>query len=219
NRTKLEAEPEAPEAIAPTPVAAEPATASTAPAPASVAETQPSAPPLQVPAIVRRTAPVEYLIQPVGPLATNVYVFADPVTRDAIAIDTAKPCVEWLSGQLEARGWRLRLIVSTHGHWDHIGDNAAVHEWAARQAETATDTATANELNPARVSAAVIAVHPLDREMLESPQPTFAPFEIPPSVPAVELRDHMMIRTGSIEFEILHTPGHTPGSVCLYSDR
>src|SRR5438132_6286172 len=64
-RTKLEAEPEAPEAIAPTPVAAEPATASTAPAPASVAATQPSAPPPQVPAIVRRTAPVEYLIQPV----------------------------------------------------------------------------------------------------------------------------------------------------------
>src|SRR5439155_5743403 len=83
--------------------------------------------------------------------------------------------------------------VSTHGHWDHIGDNAAVAE------ETGAE----------------IAVHPLDRERLENPQPLFAPFEIPPSVPAVELAEGGEIRIGEIRLRILHTPGHTEGSVCL----
>ena len=57
----------------------------------------------------------------VGPLQTNVYVLADPASREAIAIDTAIPCLPWISGALEERGWSLRLIVSTHGHWDHVG--------------------------------------------------------------------------------------------------
>ena len=47
-------------------------------------------------------------------------------SREAIAIDTAIPSLAWISGALEERGWTLKLIVSTHGHWDHIGDNAAV---------------------------------------------------------------------------------------------
>ena len=47
-------------------------------------------------------------------------------TREAIAIDTATPCVAWVTERLAARGWTLKLIVSSHRHWDHIGDNAAV---------------------------------------------------------------------------------------------
>ena len=38
----------------------------------------------------------------VGPVATNVYVLGDEASREAIAIDTAKPCVEWLTGELAA---------------------------------------------------------------------------------------------------------------------
>ena len=51
--------------------------------------------------------------------------------------------------------------------------------------------------------------------MLTDPQPLWAPFEIPPSVPAVELAEGGEIRFGSIRLRVLHTPGHTPGSVCL----
>ena len=64
---------------------------------------------------------------------------------------------------------------------------------------------------------AEIAVHPLDRHRLEHPQPLWAPFEIPPSVPAVELAEGGEIRFGEIRLRVLHTPGHTEGSVCLWS--
>jgi hydroxyacylglutathione hydrolase len=143
---------------------------------------------------------MELLARTIGPLGTNLYVLADARTREAIAIDTAIPSVEWLSGLLVERGWTLKLIVSTHGHWDHVGDNAAMQDWTR-------DHQPGDE--------ARIAVHPLDREMLTKPQPLFAPFPIPPSVPAVELVESGHVRFGEIDLEVLHTPGHTGGSVCL----
>jgi hydroxyacylglutathione hydrolase len=136
---------------------------------------------------------VELLTRVVGPLATNVYVLADPSSREAIAIDTAIPSLDWVSGELAARGWTLKLIVTTHGHWDHMGDNARVAEHTG----------------------APIAVHPLDRDSLTHPQPLWAPFEIPPCAPAVELAEGGEIRFGDVRLRILHTPGHTEGSVCL----
>ena len=138
---------------------------------------------------------MEHLVRMVGPLATNVHVLADERTGEAIAIDTATPSVVWIADALAERGWTLRLIVSTHGHWDHIGDNAAVAE------HTGAD----------------IAVHPLDRDRLVAPRPVAAPFEIVPSVPAVELAEGGDIRFGSLRLTVWHTPGHTEGSVCLYA--
>jgi len=139
---------------------------------------------------------LERLSRVVGPVATNVHILADPASREAIAIDTAIPSLAWIAEELAARDWTLKLIVSTHGHWDHIGDNAAV---AGR-------------------TGAPIAVHPLDRQRLTDPQPSFAPFEIPPSVPAVELAEGGVVRFGAIRLRVLHTPGHTEGSVCLQAD-
>lgn len=136
---------------------------------------------------------MERLHRVVGPLATNLHVLADERSREAIAIDTATPCLAWIADELAARDWTLKLIVSTHGHWDHIGDNAVVAE------HTGAD----------------IAVHPLDRDRLEHPRPVAAPFEIPPSVPAVDLAEGGEVRFGEIRLRVLHTPGHTEGSVCL----
>jgi hydroxyacylglutathione hydrolase len=139
---------------------------------------------------------LERLSRVVGPAATNVHILVDPASREAIAIDTAIPSLAWIVDELAARDWTLKLIVSTHGHWDHIGDNAAV----------------------AGHTGADIAVHPLDRDRLTSPQPLAAPFEIPPSVPAVELAEGGVVRFGAIRLRVLHTPGHTEGSVCLQED-
>ena len=139
---------------------------------------------------------MERLSRVIGPIATNVHILADARSREAIAIDTATPSLAWIADELAARDWTLRFIVSTHGHWDHIGDNAAV----------------------AAHTGAQVAVHPLDRDRLERPQPLFAPFEIAPSVPAVELAEGGLIRFGSIRLRVLHTPGHTEGSVCLLAE-
>jgi glyoxylase-like metal-dependent hydrolase (beta-lactamase superfamily II) len=139
---------------------------------------------------------VKLLQRVVGPIATNLYVLGDEPSGEAIAIDTATPCVEWLTRTLADRGWRLKLIVSTHRHWDHIGDNAAV----------------------SAATGAAIAAHLADRHGLEHPPVSNAPFPIPPSVPALDLAEGSLIRFGDIALTVLHTPGHTEGSVCLMTD-
>ncbi len=138
---------------------------------------------------------MERIQRVIGPVSTNVHVLADPSTREAIAIDTATPSLAWIAEELAARDWMLKLIVSTHGHWDHIGDNTAVADHTGAE----------------------IAVHALDRGRLLQPSPTWAPFEIVPSVAAVDLADGGVIRFGEIRLTVLHTPGHTEGSVCLYA--
>ena len=136
---------------------------------------------------------MQLLHRVVGPLATNVWVLADERSREAIAIDTAIPSAAWITSLLADAGWALRFLVSTHRHWDHTGDNAAVVEATGAQ----------------------LAVHALDRHGLERPEPLWAPFPIPPSVPALDLAEGDAIRFGSIRLTVLHTPGHTEGSVCL----
>ncbi len=184
----------------------------------------------------------------IGPLQTNVHLVADPRTGEAIVIDTAIPGLPWITGELTARGWRLLLIVSTHGHWDHTGENAALQAWslesatgAARPPATGTPqppaTGAARPANQLAAHAAEhgltvvapdgrgrivdsshgaeIAAHAADWHRLTDPKPLFAPFTIPPCVPAVELAEGGVIRFGDVRLEVLHTPGHTEGSVCL----
>ena len=139
---------------------------------------------------------MERVTRVVGPVQTNVHLLADARTREAIAIDTAIPSLAWISDELAERGWTLKLIVTTHGHWDHFGENAAVAEHTG----------------------APIAVHALDAYRLTEPQPLWAPFEIPPCVPAVDLAEGGEIRFGDIRLTVLHTPGHTEGSVCLWAE-
>jgi glyoxylase-like metal-dependent hydrolase (beta-lactamase superfamily II) len=136
---------------------------------------------------------MELLHRVVGPIATNVWVLGDEASREAVAVDTATPCLAWVTGALAERGWTLKLIVSSHRHWDHIGDNAAVMEATGAQ----------------------LGAHALDRPGIEHPEPLFAPFPVPPSIPAVDLAEGGLIRFGQIRLEVLHTPGHTEGSVCL----
>ena len=138
---------------------------------------------------------MERISRVIGPLSTNVHLLADERTREAIAIDTAIPSLAWIRDELAAREWTLKLILSTHGHWDHTGDNAAIAEHTGAE----------------------IAAHPLDWHRLTDPAPAWAPFEIPPCVPAVELAEGGEIRFGSIRLRVLHTPGHTEGSVCLFA--
>jgi hydroxyacylglutathione hydrolase len=188
------------------------------------------------------TPTMELVTGVIGPLQTNVHLVADPRTREAIVIDTAIPGLPWITGELAARGWHLLLIVSTHGHWDHTGENAALQAWSREAVDTTAAVAEPTDpfgdhapappaarhglgvvapggrerlVDPGR--GAEIAAHPADWHRLIDPQPLFAPFPIPPCVPAVELAEGGAIRFGDVRLEVLHTPGHTEGSVCLVS--
>jgi glyoxylase-like metal-dependent hydrolase (beta-lactamase superfamily II) len=201
---------------------------------------------------------MELLTGVIGPLQTNVHLVADPRTREAIVIDTAIPGLPWITGELTARGWRLLLIVSTHGHWDHTGENAALQAWSREAVSTVArgDAVAADSLVPGPIPAwgptgadvagtsgslaahaaehglsvvagdgrvrpadpthgAEIAAHPADWHRLSDPRPLFAPFPIPACIPAVELAEGGAIRFGDVVLQVLHTPGHTEGSVCL----
>ena len=139
-------------------------------------------------------AGMELLHRVVGPVSTNVWVLGDEASREAVCIDAATPSVAWITESLAARGWTLKLVISSHRHWDHIGDNAAVVDQTG----------------------AILAAHQLDRHGLIDPRPVFPPpFPIVPSVPALDLMEGSVIRFGDITLDVLHTPGHTEGSVCL----
>jgi glyoxylase-like metal-dependent hydrolase (beta-lactamase superfamily II) len=140
---------------------------------------------------------MELLLRVAGPISTNVWVLGDEASREALCIDAATPSVDWITASLAERGWTLKVVVSTHRHWDHIGDNAAVVEQTG----------------------AVLAAHALDRHGLEHPSFTVPPpFPLIPSVPALDLAEGSRIRFGGITLEVLHTPGHTEGSVCLLAE-
>ncbi len=137
---------------------------------------------------------MELLHRTTGPVSTNVWILGDEASREAVCIDAATPSVDWITGSLADRGWTLELVISTHRHWDHIGDNAAV----------------------VAGTGALLAAHILDRHGLIDPRPTFPPpFPIVPCVPALDLMEGSVIRFGGITLDVLHTPGHTEGSVCL----
>ena len=137
---------------------------------------------------------MEHLHRVVGPIATNVHVLADERSREAIAIDTATPSLAWIADQLAAR-------------LDAQADRLDPRPLGSHR----------RQRRRGRHTGADIAVHPADRGRLEHPEPVWAPFEIVPSVPAVELAeggDDPLRRDPTAGAP---HPGHTEGSVCLFA--
>ena len=145
----------------------------------------------------------EPIILAIGPLRTNVVLIGDVERREAIVVDPAIPSLAEIGAHLAAQNWRLVLALSTHGHWDHTGELAALVDHVR--------TSESRELE--------IGVHPLDRHRLVDPQPMAAPFPIPSVIPTRDLVEGDHIRAGSIDLEVLHTPGHTEGSISLVDVR
>lgn len=127
----------------------------------------------------------------VGPLETNCYVLADPVSRDACLIDPgADPGI--IKDYLKKSGLRLRFIINTHGHGDHIAANRHFH--------------------------VPIYIHRLDADFLSDPGLNMSKvFMLGITSPKASrlLEDGEVVKLGNLGLEILHTPGHTPGSVSV----
>jgi hydroxyacylglutathione hydrolase len=132
----------------------------------------------------------------IGPLACNCTILADEQSGDAIVVDGGDGVQEVLR-RLNARGWRARYLVHTHAHIDHIGDLGALR----------TSTGAPGLLHPADL--------PL-YATLATQAAWIGLSHVPPVVHIDgDLRDGDVIAAGSVRMSVLHTPGHTPGSVCF----
>jgi glyoxylase-like metal-dependent hydrolase (beta-lactamase superfamily II) len=124
------------------------------------------------------------------------YLAACPDSGEALLIDPGGPSPE-LSATLRRQGWRLRWIVNTHGHADHTAGNDL---WAAE-------------------TGAPIVIHRLDWEFFRTPEMQAAARAegFPPLTRAdVLVADGDRIPLGAGEALVIHTPGHSPGAICLY---
>jgi hydroxyacylglutathione hydrolase len=140
------------------------------------------------PALIRETFPV-------GPLQCNCTILGDPVTGDALVVDPGDDA-DVIVARLQALGLRPTALVHTHAHFDHVGGARGVSE----------------------ATGAGIRLHEGDRWLYEHLDVQGAMFGMTfDEVLPVEawLKDGDVVGRGRTQVEVLHTPGHTPGSVCF----
>ncbi len=125
----------------------------------------------------------------VGMLSTNCYVVSNPKTQETIIIDPgldlpseANPIYD----HVEAGNLKVKYIVNTHGHSDHIRGNTLMQ----------------------KKYKVPICIHPDDLQSLGGLEKENLPAN-------VVLEEGNLIQIGSETLKVMHTPGHTPGSICL----
>jgi hydroxyacylglutathione hydrolase len=135
-------------------------------------------------------------ILPVGMLQCNCHIVGDPLTREAIVIDPGDDAVRILE-VIELHHLKVTAIVVTHTHIDHV---VGLHR--VREATGAPVYVHADDLGLYR--------------MLDV-QASWLGWKTPQQVQIDQLvREGDVIRWGGYAAQILHTPGHTPGSICVY---
>jgi glyoxylase-like metal-dependent hydrolase (beta-lactamase superfamily II) len=131
-----------------------------------------------------------------GPWATNAYLMWDGHSDEALVLDPGMGAAAALVERAADIGLRIHLIANSHGHIDHVFDNAAMK----------------------RASGAPLAIHPDDGYRLSGEN--IYGLDVEPSVAEQDLNEGDGLAIGDLRFRVLHTPGHTEGSVCLYeADR
>lgn len=135
---------------------------------------------------------------PVGMLQCNCAILGDEATHEAIVIDPGDEA-ERILEVLKKHDLKLKTIVNTHTHIDHVGGNAALRE---------------------RIGAEVY-LHKADLFLLENLKMQAAMIGLP-APPASKVDAFVTtgdsVRCGSIELGVLHTPGHTPGSLTFETE-
>jgi glyoxylase-like metal-dependent hydrolase (beta-lactamase superfamily II) len=134
---------------------------------------------------------------PVGPLQCNCTIIGDERTGEAIVVDGGDG-VEGVVRYLATKNLRAKFLIHTHAHIDHIGDLGALR---------------------ARTGNARALLHPADLPLYQTlamQAQWIGLYNAPPVVKLDgDLQDGDILSVGSIRLETLHTPGHTPGSVCF----
>jgi hydroxyacylglutathione hydrolase len=132
---------------------------------------------------------------PVGPLHCNCTILGDEVTREAMVVDPGDNIPEILS-RLQKHGLTLRQIVVTHAHIDHVGGAAQL-----RKLTGAPVVMNQQDLG-------LLGMMQMQAGWLGVPTPEVAP-------PDASAEDGLAIGLATLPAQVLHTPGHTPGSICL----
>lgn len=132
---------------------------------------------------------------PVGLLQCNCSILGDPETGEAIVIDPGDE-VDRILEIIRRHKLKVRAIVSTHTHIDHVGGLAGLH----------------------RATGAPVLIHDADMGLYRTldMQAQWLGIRTPETV---QIRDFVkegdMLRWGGFVARVLHTPGHTPGSISL----
>jgi len=133
---------------------------------------------------------------PVGMLQCNCSIIGDPITREALVIDPGDEVTPILE-LLGRHRLTVKAIVSTHAHIDHVGGLSKLRQYTG----------------------APILMHRDDLPLYQGMEVQAAFLGVPtPEITDVDqlLKEGDKLNWGSFEANVIHTPGHTPGSVCLY---
>ena len=134
----------------------------------------------------------------VGPLENNTYLVVDDAGREAVLVDPSMGS-ETLAARIRELGVRLTAVVNTHGHFDHIFHNALFAEEFG----------------------APVLLHEGDLELLRGVESHAALFGFRARKgpePSAFLRPGQTLAVGSGTLRVIHTPGHSPGGVCLVGE-
>ena len=133
---------------------------------------------------------------PLGPFETNTYLIGCPATREAVVVDPGFEAPAILDAHAPD-GLKVRAIVLTHGHVDHV---SAVAEVQAR-------------------TGAPVMIHAADVDLYRAAPELGRFFGIrtaPPPEPDRLLADGDTVPFGEHLLTVMHTPGHSPGGICLH---
>lgn len=130
----------------------------------------------------------------VGGMQANCYIFGDAKTREVFIIDPGGD-PQKIKVMIDKNNLRPRAIINTHGHIDHISAN--------------------------RYFSIPIWIHKEDAGFLQDPKKNLSSlfgFSLKSPAASRLLREGDILMIGELSLEVIHTPGHTPGSICLKSD-
>lgn len=134
----------------------------------------------------------------VGPLGTNCYIFGDSDTNEVAVVDPGGDG-ERIISIINENNYKVKFIILTHGHFDHIGAVKYIKDKTGAQ----------------------ILIHEYDKDMLVEPHQNLSAFFTTPDQYIVQckedrsLTDNDTISLGNNEIKVIHTPGHTRGGICL----